>query len=394
MSEEIKNFCTEYVLLNTGTEIPKNFTAWCSISAISCVLGRRLWIDMGPFRIYPNMFIVLIAGSGQMRKSTAIKVTRNMLDLLSPGPNLIAQKITTEALIEAMQHSQMEPGKIVLGKKAVGQGFAITDELTNFLNSKTTEGGIVPMLIEFYDCCEVFKYQTKSRGVEKLYDTQLGLLAATTPEELRKAIPEQAIGSGLASRMLFVYETKPEEPVAFPKYTTRQLEAKEYCVRALQRASQLSGPIELSEECIKWCRQCYDTRCFNSPMLDDPHLRGYASRRYIHILKLAISLAVGTTELPILTPRILEKAEYLVELNEVHLQKVIQLVTMNDKGSVINTVLHIIIRHKKISRQDLLRAVSNRLDTRELTEVLETLIKSNQVVCTVHGTTIMYTLKT
>ncbi len=395
VSEPQKSFCSEYIILNSATEIPPAFTAWCSLSAISCALGRRIWIDMGAFRIYPNMFIVLIAGSGQMRKSTAVNVTRDILEALSPVPNLIAQKLTAEALIDAMKRLPPAVGKILVGSGAepIGQGMVITDELTNFLNRGTNDGGMVPMLIEFYDCRKRFTYQTRGKGMEVLRDTSLGMLAATTPEELRKAIPEEVIGSGLASRILFVYETTPAKPIAFPTYTTRHTDAKDFCVRFLQRISTLEGPVPISEDSRVWCEECYTQRCFNSPLLDDPHLRGYASRRYIHILKLALNLSVGLTERPVITPEILTRAEKLVVYNEVMLQKVVQLVTMNEKGAVISFVLGLVQKHKKITRQDLTRLVSHRLDTRELNEITETLIRSHQIECIVNGPQIFYIIR-
>lgn len=396
--ETTKTFASEYILLNSGTEIPPEFTAWCSLAAVSCTLGRRVWIDMGPFKIYSNLFVILIAGSGRMRKSTAINVTRDLLEELSPRPNIISQKITPEALMDALRTIPQQPIegmslKISLGDP-VGQGFVITDELTNFLNRTSADNGIVPMLIEFYDCRKSFSYRTKSRGVEIIRDTQLGLLAATTPHELRNAIPESAIGAGLASRILFVYVDKPSPPVSFPQYTERQLQAKEFCVRTLQRTLLRSGELKLSPACRAWCDTCYRERCYNSKLFEDAHLAGYASRRYIHILKLALNLMIALGEQDEITVETLSRAEMLVESNEVHLQRVVQLVTMNEKGSIVNYVHTIIIKSEKISRQDLMRQVSHRLDTRELTEILDTLIKSGQVKAMSNGAAIWYVINT
>jgi hypothetical protein len=300
---------------------------------------------------------------------------------------MLSQKSTAEAMMDALKDNTFapgaEPGKVVMCP--VGQGFIVTDELTNFINPATTQGGIVPMLIEFYDCRDRFSYRTKARGLESLRNTQLGMLAATTPEELRNAIPEAVIGSGLASRILFVYESTAAPPVAFPTYTSRAIEAKEFCIRWLQRAYQMGGPVPLSAECREWGEECYKARCYNSPLFDNPHLRGYASRRFIHILKLAMVLGVGLNESPVPTVQTLERAERLLNLNESHLQRVVELVTMNDKGSVIQYVRSLIAQHKSIKRHDLMRLTSHRLDSRELTEILETLIRSNQVTTIVMG---------
>ena len=344
---------------------------------------------MGPFKIYPNMYIVLIAGSGRMRKSTAIGVTRDILEQLSPPPNLISQKVTPEALLDAMHNTGTQPDKtITIGKTTDCRGYLVTDELTNFLNHTSID--MVPMLTEFYDCRNKFSYQTKSRGLEPVTNSQLGILAATTPEELRKSIPEEVIGAGLASRMLFVYESIPEPPVAFPTYTRRQMEAKEYCIRLLQRTAAFSGEVKLSSECHDWCEVCYKERCWNSPLQEDVHLRGYASRRYIHILKLAMNLSIGLTETLAITTDILTRAEALVAFNEENLQKIVRLVTMNEKGSLINFVYQTIAKHRKISRNDLMSIMSHRIDSRELTEIIETLKQGHQIEVMSNGANIFY----
>lgn len=390
-----RNFCSEYKVLNGSTEIPPMFTAWCSLSAISAVLGRSLWIDMGPFKIYPNMYVILIAGSGRMRKSTAIGVTRKMLENLEPEINLISQKITPEALLDAMVVKETNVKQIEIGKGIpVGQGLVITDELTNFLNRGTIEAGIGPLLTDLYDCRDVFSYQTKARGKETIRETQLGILAATTPEELRKAVPEESIGSGLASRIMFVYENTPGNPIAFPTYTKLQLDAQDYCISSLQRISMLNhGAVKLDDDCIQWCTIWYNTKCYASSMMDDPHLRGYASRRFVHLLKIATNLSVGLKESPDICVDILERAEALLVANERYLPKVVQLVTMSEKGGTINYVLSIIARERRIARDALLRIISHRVDNRELLDIMETLKNSRQVHIEVNGASIYYTYK-
>lgn len=391
---EERSLFSEYRVLTDPTEIPRVFNLWCSLSLISSVLGRSVWIEMGSFRIYPNMFVILIAGSGRMRKSTAIGIPRGLLTLMESSPNMIAQKITAEALMDAMRVApRMDAKTINLGAPR-GQGFVITDELTNFLNGKTIEGGISPMLIDFYDNVDKFKYQTKARGEEILVDTQLNVLAATTPEELKRAIPEESIGSGLASRILFIYEDRPNAPIAFPEYNQRQLDAKEFVVRALNRLPMIQGPITLDVDIREWLKDFYEKRCWNSRLLEDPHLRGYASRRYIHLFKIAINLTVGIHESLKITEKILNMAELLLEANEANLPKIVQLVTMNEKGTVTSTVLGIIAKAgvTGLTRQVLMKAMSHRIDSRELVEIIDTLTKSNQIRTVVNGSSIVYTI--
>ena len=97
------------------------------------------------------------------------------------------------------------------------------------------------MLIEFYDNRNRFVYQTKSRGKESLRETQLGLLAATTPSvppEKRflrtSSVQVLPVESYLSTRM------NQGNQIIFPSYTDEQLIAKEFCVRALQRIATIT----------------------------------------------------------------------------------------------------------------------------------------------------------
>jgi hypothetical protein len=97
------NFLRKFVSLFEGTEVPDRFAVWAGVSCLSAMLERRIWIDMNIFSVYPNMFIVFVAEAGRMRKSTAAAMTRKLLSKTDPGPRMIAQKTTPEALIDALR---------------------------------------------------------------------------------------------------------------------------------------------------------------------------------------------------------------------------------------------------------------------------------------------------
>ena len=58
------NFLKDYIAYAVGTEIPDIFMLWGGLSTISCTLGRRLWMNMDIFTVYPNIYVILVAGSG------------------------------------------------------------------------------------------------------------------------------------------------------------------------------------------------------------------------------------------------------------------------------------------------------------------------------------------
>lgn len=380
------NFLGQYTIYNQHSESPSLFTLWCGFAGVSAVLGRRVWLDMGRFTIFPNMYTVLVAGSGRCRKSTSINQIEELLRLLEPPPNLIAQKITPEALIDAMRIKEINDKSQLLREKS--EGFVIVDELATFLNKHTYEAGLGALLIPFYDCRPSFEYRTKGGGSQKLTNVCLGMLGASTVDWLTNAIPENAVGGGLTSRIMFIYVQEPPPPVAWPQTDPR---LKEQLVLSLQRLSTLEGPFNITRDAINTFTKLYENWYSRSPFYDNKNLAGYASRRHVHLLKLAMILSAAETGPKLLlTQKHLEGAELQLEMAEKNMPLVLDLVTSSESGSNTHSILELIRRQKKVPRQQLVTSFSNKLSVRELDMYIETLMQSGRIAHVIEGGNIYY----
>ena len=112
MTSKKKDFLSSFVEYLEDTEVPEEFALWCGVAGVGCALGRNIFLDMSAFKVFPNEYIVLIAGSGRCRKSTAINAVTDLCWELDPLPNMISQKLTAEALIDAIRVKSDETGKI------------------------------------------------------------------------------------------------------------------------------------------------------------------------------------------------------------------------------------------------------------------------------------------
>jgi hypothetical protein len=240
------NFLKDFVNFCSGTEIPSIFAMWCGISGISAALGRRCYIDMGTYSVYPNFYILLVAGSGRNRKSTSIKQIEKVIKQLQPIPNLISQSITPQGLIDAIKVTEVNDSKHLLRETCTG--FVIIEELATFLNRKSYEAGLGSLLIPLFDCTDHYEYKTVSRGAETITNACLGLLAASTVDWIRNAIPEDAIGGGLTSRFIFVYVEEPPAPVARTAFPPEKKALQEHLTRQLNQIQTIDGEFSLTEE--------------------------------------------------------------------------------------------------------------------------------------------------
>jgi len=390
---DTENFLRDYLDLNNGTEIPPRFALWCGISGMSCVLGRRLFLDMGTYTIYPNMFIVLVAGAGHCRKSTAIGMIEKLLIQIEPRPNLVAQKITPEGLIDAVKVEIPEPDKLrPHNMRTCSEGFALVDEMVTFLNINSYEAGMGSLLTTLWDCKESFEYRTKGRGRELITRSCFGMLGGTTVELLRDAIPEEAIGGGLTSRIIFVYVDTPMPPVAITNFSVEKRRVQERLVRTLQRMSSLEGEVSMSSDAWEFYEAEYN-RFYKNPMFELKTLAGYASRRHIHMIKTAMIFAASKTitQKVIINKSDLEGACALLEQDEKCMPRVLSLITMNQKGGLMEMVYQMIKQKDNgIPRSMLMAQMSHKIDSRELNEILETLVQAQRIKATAHGNNILY----
>ncbi|KKL03469.1 hypothetical protein LCGC14_2625850, partial [marine sediment metagenome] len=97
-----------YLEYTKNQESPTSFHQWVAMAVISTAIGRHIWLDRGYYTIYPNLFVILVAGSARCKKSSSINIGIQLLRKLKEPPMIFAQKITNEALIQALEDSTKE----------------------------------------------------------------------------------------------------------------------------------------------------------------------------------------------------------------------------------------------------------------------------------------------
>lgn len=369
------NYISEFCRLLERTEVPPRFAIWCGIASLLASLERRVWINQGVYAIYPNFYMVLVAASGQ-KKSTSINTAGRLLRKLNPGPNVVSQKITPEALISSLQKSSDNPKELL---KTVCGGIVIADELATFLDRQSLERGLGPILTALYDCTP-FEYQTKARGTEKIAEGYLSILGGTTIELLRSSLPKDAIGGGFTSRTMFVYEEAIPPPVAWIDFDEALLEVEARLLDHLQRLGELKGSVELTPDAKKLFISIYNERHAHSPFRSDPFLKQYENRRHAHLLKIAMALMVSDKPRLVMDLQHVRGAQIILEEAEEYLPRVVELIVASENGMMGDIVYNFIAQKPEgIFRTDIQRHFSHKLDARELTLIIETLVKSDRI---------------
>jgi hypothetical protein len=367
------SFLQNYVRLCSETEAPPIFGLWCGVAAISAALGRNSFLQFGQFPIYPNFYIIIVGSSGHYRKSTSIEISATLLKSLQPPPKLISQKVTPEALIQAVRQVEMKDLSMFL--KESGTGYVVADEFNVFLNKKSYEAGLASILIQMFDCKDEISYQTVGRGVESVRNSCLGILGGSTVDWLKSGVPEDAVGGGLTSRMIFVFYDGAVRDVPWPEFSAQQEALLAKLKEHLQLIAQIKGEFKLDPDGKSLYVEEY-TRFRHQTGKDfffDMNLRGYASRRHIHMLKLAMVYSASERYDKVITKSHIASAISSLESCEANLPGIISQITSSSSGTTLDMVLRLITRKGTITRVELQRSVAHRLQKRELDEVLDTL---------------------
>ncbi len=363
----LPSFLDSYMEYTSEQESPKAFHHWVAIMLVSAVLGRNVYIPRVKYTTHPNLYVILVAGSAKCRKSVSISVGKDLLYGLKEPPTIFAQKITTEALIEALDLSK---------KNDACYGLICASELSVFLGSDAIKSGIIPALTDLYDSPRDWVYHTRGRGKESLHNVTLSMLGASTKDWLRASIPAEAIGGGFTSRVIFVFEDEPSKLVLFGSDDDHLKTLKSNLIHDLGEIQKLRGEVRFTKEAIEVAWEWYKEE---STKMHDEKVDGYFGRKHDTMFKVATILSAAENDTLIVDAHHINRALALMERNEQYLNSVLESVVSTSFGGNTDKIFHIIKKYRKISHVDLLQKCWRYSNATEMAEIMKTLVESQEV---------------
>lgn len=363
-----------YLAYTAESESPEEYHLWTGISVIAGALKRQVFFDMGYFLLYPNMYVVLVGPPGRCKKSTAMRMGRDILKGI-PGQKFTADSTTREKLIINLSQAHKDGAS------------AMTAHSTEFATMLTSSGmDMVVFLTDIFDCPPVWEHDTKSGGKNTIKGPFLNLLGATTPDWISRAMPLDTIGVGLTSRIIFVHQDTPREADPIPRLTPAQKALVPLLTADLVAITSMSGEFLLSEGADDHYRTWYKKRLNNPNPTGDPRLSGYFERKPMHLLKLSMIVAASKRDGLVIEDTDMTDAMRIMEKIEGRMTKVFIGVGKNplhaDKEAVLSALID--AGEAGMTEGELLAMFSYSLRKDELREVLETLmmIKAAKLVGT------------
>ena len=379
---KLTNWIDAYCEYTFDTESHPMFNKWVACSLISAALRKKVKFELGRIKIYPNLYIVLVAEPGVARKSQAISYWKGILNAVS-DIHTASDAVTREALLEecaSVAQDDTLPGGAILRHSSLA---IVSTEFETFLGQKNDNTKMLVLLTEFFDCGdEPFKYRTKTQGETIVPSIYLSILGATTPESLASSLPVIAIGGGLTSRILFVYAKGKNKKVAIPVITEDMKRISEQLKTDLFQISRIAGSYRFNkqaeQEWIKWYN-AQDIEDANR-ICQDPSFNGWYSRKHVFVCKMcqvnAAAQKDGTLEI---TPDILFRSIADVEEVESSMGKVFTAIGRSTVTAEVDIVLSLVKQHKSITEEKLLSIVWRDMDNLKFENVIKTAIRTGQV---------------
>lgn len=318
---------------------------------------------------FPNMYIVLVGPSGRCRKGTALAPGSYLLRQL--GVKIAAEAITREALIRELRKAY-DPGVNIVGKISPHASLTVfSKELTVFLGYNNVQ--LMSDMADWYDCDDQWTYRTKNSGEDEIKGVWVNLIGATTPELIQSAMPQDLVGGGLASRMIFVYEEKrgritPERYVE----TKEDIERRRDLLHDLEDIYAMNGEFDCDQSFIEVWEPWYEAQ-EDRPRFSDPRLAGYNTRRGVHVLKLSMILNASREGKMVLTGEDIIRAIYTLEEAEHKMDKTFSGVGRNPTASIMARILATLIEHGTITVPDLYTTFSYDASRDEISEIISVL---------------------
>ena len=371
-----------FMLLTENSEPPLLFRKWTAISTIAAALQRKVRIDWGTSLVfYPNMYIVLV-GPSATGKGTVMNFALDIIKNVR-GIVLSAQATSLQALIRRMRDTNLTDVDLETGEQQFHSSMTIfSTEFTVFLGYHNRE--LIAALCEWFDCHSRWKYETISRKTEEVIGVWINILAGTTPDSIKSSIPIEAVGGGLTSRIIFIYEEKREKLVVMPTQTQKETELQKMLIEDLERISMMSGQFHCTEGFARtWSDWCY--KAAENPPFYDRKFDGYCGRRRGHLMKMCMILSAshGRNDL-VLTADDLVRADEFLREAEVKMALTFRGIGKSDlAGSIQDAITYITnSRKKNIPYWHFARYFEGDMDKDTMDKVLHTL-ESMKLVKTV-----------
>lgn len=373
-----------YMEFTSQSEPQDSFRFWTAVSVIAAALQRKVKISWGHITWFPNLYIVLV-GPSASRKGTAMGPGYDLLNDL--GITMAAQATTRQALIKRLKDTTYTEINPENGQMDFHSSLTVfSKEFTVFLGYHNRE--LMSDLCDWYDCDKRWKYETISRQTEEIIGVWVNIIGATTPDLIAAALPPDAIGSGLTSRIIFICEEGKGKVVPVHFLSKEELLLRDKLLQDLEQISALTGKFKFTPDFIDLWTDWYVREGALENKFNDPRFAGYTGRRATHVMKLSMIMSASRSNQMVISGEDLKRAIQALEWAEKKMHRVFTGVGKSQVAETLPQIFAFIAKKKETTFEELLQTFYYNADETEMKRILRTLEMSGAIEA--RGSKIIY----
>lgn len=358
------DFLTEYVALHSQTEAPLYFHRWCGIAMIGAALERNFWVPHGPWNLYPNHYVMIVAEAAS-RKSTAIKAAKRFLSSVA-FDKFSASQSSKEKFLDDLaappggNSSDLDFGGDAVSATDPAAAFIVSDEFNRFITGGGDTLGFLSLLGDFWDWDQpdgFFTARYRRSDSVKIFQPTISLLGGNTHTSMAEIFPIDAFGQGFMSRLICITGEPTSIRIPFPEPLDeqRQLAAQEMLI-AIMRV--VRGEAEITSEARELLKEIY---MYPKPP-EDERLMAFHSRRFTHLLKLCGIIAASRISIRI-TEEVVVEANTLMAVVEHEMPRAFGEFGTGKHSALAHRIVQALTKGTGLTRQQLFEKFSRELNS-------------------------------
>lgn len=361
------------------SEAPERYFWWAGLCAISAVIGKKVYLQRGPFyKLYTNIYVALVSSRSGLRKGIPIMIAKGLVEELD-SIRVISGCSSIQALTKELSSQQTFKSGAVVN---TAHGFLVSDEFESFITDDPRALTYLTALHNTHEHEVSWKKRLKGSPLEELKSPYLTLLVASNEALFESMVKQKDIEGGFIARTFIVHESKRKR-INSLIYSEEEIEAilekdSKYHIELISRLREiikLSGKITLSpkasEHYHSWYEQLIDS--------ENEDKTGSLDRLGDQVLKIAMLISISykndliISESDLITA-IEESEKCLMGVRAISLEK-----EKGDINPIIEKVLKELIKAPEqiLTRRRLL--INTHIESMLLDRALDTLIQRGAI---------------
>jgi len=358
-----------------GNEVPLTYSIFSSLCTIGASLGRRVYLRMGHFNIWPNYCVILIGPPG-LKKTTA---------------GDIAAGLVKETVLCPCLADQVTPERLITVLKVSGHHFIYAGEMSVLFGKQKYNEGLVTKMLRILDSPKEYIAETVAREQEVLTDLAVSFIGCTTPSLLASSMPAEITSSGFMSRFVLVVERDTHREFHIPQEPPLNQGIK--IKRTLERLKGMTGEMKLSPQADIWYQSWYHKFKMRMRNISDDTMAEVLVRAPVHMLRTAMLVHIVQCDSFEICPACLEVAANLIAYTEASAPRAVQVLKQTTNANDMDYVAATLTKlGGAADHSTMIRRVANKMNSTQLKAHIKTLEEAGRVKVGKKGGAVYYIL--